>query len=275
MEQTHTHTATAAQKHSQQQQQQQERQETAEAEWHKQERHLTDVPLLPAYPCRTSQLLTQSRRTSRTCWEVRRTAHATAAELNCSLLGWSAEQHHQVMPLCSAASLLLCPLSHVYVFQTRQYRTVYQVPAVWHLRGQQNSICAVLLYCIMHVGSFPQQPSPCTAVLLYCCLCAGALFKALFKWFTESGPVYLLPTGPVSSFLVISDPAGVLVCVCGGVLLHHRAWFCIVLVGTRPDLACGATTCKVRYPYPPPVEGIRVPGLAQCTCCLLDQSAAS
>lgn len=38
-------------------------------------------------------------------------------------------------------------------------------------------------------------------------LLGGALFKALYKWFTESGPVYLLPTGPVSSFLVISDPA--------------------------------------------------------------------
>ena len=35
----------------------------------------------------------------------------------------------------------------------------------------------------------------------------GALFLALFKWFNESGPVYLLPTGPLSSFLVISDPA--------------------------------------------------------------------
>eukprot|EP00878_Enallax_costatus_P024806 GHUV01026495.1.p1 GENE.GHUV01026495.1~~GHUV01026495.1.p1 ORF type:complete len:533 (+),score=153.01 GHUV01026495.1:330-1928(+) len=38
-------------------------------------------------------------------------------------------------------------------------------------------------------------------------LLGGALFKALYKWFTESGPIYLLPTGPVSSFLVISDPA--------------------------------------------------------------------
>lgn len=38
-------------------------------------------------------------------------------------------------------------------------------------------------------------------------LLGGALFKALYKWFEESGPVYLLPTGPVSSFLVISDPA--------------------------------------------------------------------
>jgi hypothetical protein len=26
-------------------------------------------------------------------------------------------------------------------------------------------------------------------------LLGGALFKALYKWFTESGPVYLLPTG--------------------------------------------------------------------------------
>ncbi|EFJ43400.1 hypothetical protein VOLCADRAFT_83281 [Volvox carteri f. nagariensis] len=38
-------------------------------------------------------------------------------------------------------------------------------------------------------------------------LLGGALFKALYKWMQESGPVYLLPTGPVSSFLVISDPA--------------------------------------------------------------------
>lgn len=37
-------------------------------------------------------------------------------------------------------------------------------------------------------------------------LLGGALFKALFKWMEESGPVYLLPTGPISSFLVISDP---------------------------------------------------------------------
>lgn len=38
-------------------------------------------------------------------------------------------------------------------------------------------------------------------------LLGGALFKALYKWMVESGPVYLLPTGPISSFLVISDPA--------------------------------------------------------------------
>ena len=37
-------------------------------------------------------------------------------------------------------------------------------------------------------------------------LLGGALFKALYKWMEESGPVYLLPTGPVSSFLVVSDP---------------------------------------------------------------------
>lgn len=38
-------------------------------------------------------------------------------------------------------------------------------------------------------------------------LLGGALFKALYKWMEETGPVYLLPTGPVSSFLVVSDPA--------------------------------------------------------------------
>ncbi|KAL6768475.1 CYP97C3 [Auxenochlorella protothecoides x Auxenochlorella symbiontica] len=37
-------------------------------------------------------------------------------------------------------------------------------------------------------------------------LLGGALFRALYKWMEESGPVYLLPTGPASSFLVISDP---------------------------------------------------------------------
>jgi len=37
-------------------------------------------------------------------------------------------------------------------------------------------------------------------------LLGGALFLPLFKWMKESGPVYLLPTGPASSFLVISDP---------------------------------------------------------------------
>jgi len=26
--------------------------------------------------------------------------------------------------------------------------------------------------------------------------------QALYKWMTETGPVYLLPTGPISSFLV-------------------------------------------------------------------------
>ena len=38
-------------------------------------------------------------------------------------------------------------------------------------------------------------------------LLGGALFKALYKWMEEAGPVYLLPTGPASSFLVVSDPA--------------------------------------------------------------------
>jgi carotenoid epsilon hydroxylase len=38
-------------------------------------------------------------------------------------------------------------------------------------------------------------------------LLGGALFKALYKWMEQEGPIYLLPTGPVSSFLVICDPA--------------------------------------------------------------------
>lgn len=37
-------------------------------------------------------------------------------------------------------------------------------------------------------------------------LLGGALFLPLYKWMLETGPVYLLPTGPASSFLVVSDP---------------------------------------------------------------------
>ena len=37
-------------------------------------------------------------------------------------------------------------------------------------------------------------------------LLGGGLFVPLFKWMTESGPVYLLPTGPVTSYVVVSDP---------------------------------------------------------------------
>jgi hypothetical protein len=40
-------------------------------------------------------------------------------------------------------------------------------------------------------------------------LLGGALFKALYKWFTESGPVYLLPTG------------GLLHCCCVTLLLCY------------------------------------------------------
>lgn len=37
-------------------------------------------------------------------------------------------------------------------------------------------------------------------------LLGGGLFQPLFKWMNESGPVYLLPTGPVTSYVVVSDP---------------------------------------------------------------------
>ena len=38
-------------------------------------------------------------------------------------------------------------------------------------------------------------------------LLGGGLFQPLFKWMKQSGPVYLLPTGPITSYVVISDPA--------------------------------------------------------------------
>lgn len=40
-------------------------------------------------------------------------------------------------------------------------------------------------------------------------LLGGAIFLALYRWFRESGPVYLLPTGPVTSFVVLSEPESI------------------------------------------------------------------
>ena len=37
-------------------------------------------------------------------------------------------------------------------------------------------------------------------------LLGGGLFQPLFKWMKDAGPVYLLPTGPVTSYVVVSDP---------------------------------------------------------------------
>lgn len=38
-------------------------------------------------------------------------------------------------------------------------------------------------------------------------LLGGALFQALYRWMLQTGPIYLLPTGPISSFLIVSEPA--------------------------------------------------------------------
>ena len=38
-------------------------------------------------------------------------------------------------------------------------------------------------------------------------LLGGGLFQPLYKWMLESGPVYLLPTGPVTSYVVVSEPS--------------------------------------------------------------------
>ena len=43
-------------------------------------------------------------------------------------------------------------------------------------------------------------------------LLGGALFKALYKWMLESGPVYLLPTGGLAGSLV------------GGWRTHSYVW---------------------------------------------------
>ena len=37
-------------------------------------------------------------------------------------------------------------------------------------------------------------------------LLGGGLFQPLFKWMKEEGPVYILPTGPITSYVVVSDP---------------------------------------------------------------------
>ena len=38
-------------------------------------------------------------------------------------------------------------------------------------------------------------------------LLGGALFQALYRWMLTTGSIYLLPTGPISSFLIVSEPA--------------------------------------------------------------------
>lgn len=37
-------------------------------------------------------------------------------------------------------------------------------------------------------------------------LLQGALFEPLYAWMKKYGKIYILPTGPVSSFLIVSDP---------------------------------------------------------------------
>lgn len=37
-------------------------------------------------------------------------------------------------------------------------------------------------------------------------LLGGAMFQAVYKWMLDYGDVYLLPSGPVSSFMVVSTP---------------------------------------------------------------------
>jgi len=38
-------------------------------------------------------------------------------------------------------------------------------------------------------------------------LLGGGMFQPLYKWMKETGDIYLLPTGPTSSYVVVSDPA--------------------------------------------------------------------
>lgn len=132
---------------------------------------------------------------ARICWEVR-----LAGQPNCSTS--HARQHwvqqYQLQSLHTTAAAHRCMLptlqSLCHLVVLLHFSTLCSVPCLCNLA------CHALPYCRTAV-----LPDCRTAGLL---LRSGALFKALFKWFTESGPVYLLPTGPVSSFLVISDPAG-------------------------------------------------------------------
>lgn len=59
-----------------------------------------------------------------------------------------------------------------------------------------GSKCRPRLFCTQNIPVADAKPDDIKDLL------GGALFQALYKWMKESGPVYLLPTGPVSSFLV-------------------------------------------------------------------------
>lgn len=86
--------------------------------------------------------------------------------------------------------------------QQQTCSTLCIVPLIiCHLRPAHCTPCTFVYATTQNIPVADAKPEDIQDLL------GGALFKALFKWFTESGPVYLLPTGPVSSFLVISDPA--------------------------------------------------------------------
>lgn len=70
-------------------------------------------------------------------------------------------------------------------------------------------------------------------------LLGGALFKALYKWMQESGPVYLLPTGLFHTHIHASSRTPHIV-QCDG-----DNWrIDVLIVGSLPELQ--ALSCKLR-----------------------------
>ena len=92
-------------------------------------------------------------------------------------------------------------------------------------------------------------------------LLGGALFKALFKWMVESGPIYLLPTGaPPLGIPGPAVPRWALLCMLNAVAILLRAgaaaavlWSHALPLSPSPALPCNASplpACRPRFQFP-------------------------
>lgn len=93
------------------------------------------------------------------------------------------------------AMLLLLTRRHTVCDNTHRHATPAR--ALKATTGFASSVHAPAQHRLMGAVTSTQAPTHCT---VHVCVCRSFLPAQ------ESGPVYLLPTGPASSFLVISDP---------------------------------------------------------------------
>eukprot|EP00967_Tisochrysis_lutea_P121001 scaffold198942_cov19-Tisochrysis_lutea.AAC.3 len=67
--------------------------------------------------------------------------------------------------------------------------------------AQPPNLVSGQLHSLPHLDGFSIVALVMSSVLFTKACCKALSRHALYKWMTETGPVYLLPTGPVSSFL--------------------------------------------------------------------------